>query len=492
MTSKMYGKPVRLDDRLFNLSDDLVILCLPEWFRTMLLSLAHDRPFWGKKVWGRELTESEVTRLEYGLWALSVEECDMVINVSQSQTQTASGGAGGAGGSTTIPIYTGGAGDCACLPMAPPGSETPPPVVITEGVPPPGWEDYPTYNAARCAIANYGWQLAYEWITALSNVQESALALAAFIFFLLNTAPAIVFALFGAGAIAALLTFLGQLAAYAAIFDDFFEDLKAYWVNNRQELICQGYNAQSEIPLFQTIMTALSGHMQAIWADREYDETVIYILSKVLEYALPSSVMGLFLNNESEDFFGTYQPPLSCSGCSELPPPMPGDAWQMSYGISSEPDHTYGQNEEVDHNVTVAISGAGAGGSLQQGFDELVQFSDVVDPEDFDFTAVTFTLSMTIAAPVGNAAIRQVRFGQANEYTLLQEVTNGNGQAVSFDPGQLTYGLRLASHQELGTDVEVVVTSKAYLRPQFILDAVGYGLTRTTWDIQASDFTMLP
>lgn len=490
------GKLFRLAYERFSLPDDLVLVCIPEWFRYSLLDMTM-RMLWSR-VWtdsnGNEvvLSESERTRVEYGIWRLCQEECDMVINVNQSQeqNQSASGGAGGSGG-TTIPIYTGGAGDCACLPMSPPGSEYPPPVTITPGIPPEGWPSYPAYDAARCAISNYGWQLAYEWITALSNVSESALSLAAFVFFLLNTAPSLVFAVFSASAIATLLSFLAQVASYGQVFDDFFEDLKAWMVNNRQSLVCQGYNAQSEIPLFESVMTSLESHMEDIWADRQYTETVIYLLSKLLQYSLPSSVMGLFLSNEDEDFFGNYIPPLSCDTCG-TPPPGQDDAWETVYGLVGAHSHTYSQNTETDYALDVDTAGGGAGLSYQQAYNRLISLAEV-DPDSFTFNAVTFTVTvLSVVAPTGNAAQRRITFGGINNDTQLLYEENGNGEAANASISSVTYGFYLQGSTPTGQEVDTEVPSKDYLTPQFIMSSVGYGASATTWSFEIADFTMRP
>src|SRR3990172_8673744 len=77
------GKPLRLSYERFDLPDDLVLLCIPEWFRASLLDVTH-RFLWSR-AWtdagGTEhtLTEEERRRVEYGIFKLSQEECDMNI-----------------------------------------------------------------------------------------------------------------------------------------------------------------------------------------------------------------------------------------------------------------------------------------------------------------------------------------------------------------------------------------------------------------------------
>ena len=75
----MRGKPTRLKAGLLGGSDELVYLCLPDWFRDALLSLT-ERMLW-TRVWTNddgteyELTESDKTRIEYGIYRLMVDGC---------------------------------------------------------------------------------------------------------------------------------------------------------------------------------------------------------------------------------------------------------------------------------------------------------------------------------------------------------------------------------------------------------------------------------
>src|SRR3990172_7375686 len=76
----MRGKPTRLKASLLAGSDELVYLCLPDWFRSALLSLT-ERMLW-TRVWtddnGDEhiLSSSEKTRIEYGIYRLMVDGCE--------------------------------------------------------------------------------------------------------------------------------------------------------------------------------------------------------------------------------------------------------------------------------------------------------------------------------------------------------------------------------------------------------------------------------
>lgn len=75
----MTAKPTRLDSRLLDGSDELVHLCLPDWFRNSLLSLT-ERMLW-TRVWQDRfdneyiLSESDKTRIEYGIWRLTLDGC---------------------------------------------------------------------------------------------------------------------------------------------------------------------------------------------------------------------------------------------------------------------------------------------------------------------------------------------------------------------------------------------------------------------------------
>lgn len=75
----MPAKPTRLDAGLFGGSDELVYLCLPDWFRNALLSLT-ERMLWSR-VWlnddwtDYQLTDQDKTRIEYGIFKLTQDDC---------------------------------------------------------------------------------------------------------------------------------------------------------------------------------------------------------------------------------------------------------------------------------------------------------------------------------------------------------------------------------------------------------------------------------
>lgn len=493
------GKPLRFDyQNAFADSDGQTYpFCLPDAFRRIVLQVI-DRALWSATVWdGIELSESERQTIERGIYALTAQDgCmgeieDMVtITINNTNTNNATGGAGGAGGSSTIPVYTGGAGGCECLPLAPPGSETPPPVIINPGTPPPGWPDYNAYDAARCAIANYGWQLVYEWLTALSNVTESALALAAFVFFLINFAPGLVFALFSAGAIAALLSFLAQLSAYTQPFDDFFDDILSYWVENRQDIICQGYNAQSEIPLYESLFTALSDYLDGIWTARAYSETLVYILSRVLQYALPSSVFGLLLLNEDEDFFGTYQAPVPCD-CGTIPPTPGAGDWIFVLELGNIVANALDPNNEDEFSNAGVISGGGPGSSFQT-WRVIKDSFDGVDPGDYTHVAISGTLAIQISGAATEwAQGRQVRIGSPNEYTLAADFQAAANEST-LESVSVTFWIGLDGQALPGTfDIEQTYVNPSYLMPSIRLVSSGYHMANTAYEITLTDFQII-
>jgi len=459
------------------------LFLITDQFRRLLLQ-ACPRFFW-ESSWTIPLNDSEWAVIDDGVRTLMDEEMitvtvNPVINVTDNE-----GSGDGDCGCNPVPIYTPPNSPSSSLPIPPVGNQPPP--VNTSTSPPPGWEQDP-YNAARCAIANHGWSLVYEALSIFGNIREGSITVVGVLIFLSASLPTLVLAIFGANFFIQLVGFLTQLAVIGETLEDYINDLKEYWVTNRQDLICKGYNAVDEIPLYEDIFTAVLTHMEGIWDDRSYSDTLVSLLTNLLEMTLPSSMIGLLIGNEDPDFFGTYLPPIPCD-CgtgSETEP------WEMHYGIVAGHTESYASNTEEAHEVTIHSAGAGAGNSYQQCYDVLSEFWQT-SPGELPFTAVTFYLtSISIQAAAGNSAERTVSYGGINNATLIHSHINATGVAVNENVELgLTYGYRLAEHAALGTDIEVIVPSKDYLMPQFNFYSVGYGAPATDWELVVSDFTML-
>jgi len=459
------------------------LFLITDQFRRLLLQ-ACPRFFW-ESSWTIPLNDSEWAVIDDGVRTLMDEEMitvtvNPVINVTDNE-----GSGDGDCGCNPVPIYTPPNSPSSSLPIPPVGDQPPP--VNTSTTPPDGWETE-TYNAARCAISNYGWTLIYEWVSILANAREGAATLVGTLLFLSASAPTLILAIFGANFFLQLVSFLVQLGAVAEVFDDFFNDLQQYMVEHRQELICKGYAAVDEIPLYEDIFTAILTHMQAIWDVRAYSDELISLCTNMLTYALPSAVISRLLYNEDEGFFANYTVPIPCD-CGTS---APGEPWEMHYGIVAGHTESYSSNTEAIHELAVHSAGAGAGNSYQQCYDVLEEFWQT-SPDELPFTAVTFYLTyITIDAAAGNSAERTVSYGGINNATLIHSHINATGAAVALNLELgLTYGYRLASHAALETDIEVIVPSKDYLLPQFNFYSVGYGAPATDWGLAITDFTML-
>jgi len=506
MNQPKRNKVFRLDATRLSEDDSLVSVCIPYWFRNLLLDTT-ERYLWSK-VWqdgdnGHDLTSEEIDRIEYAIYRLTIECnvdncCDQIqdildrleelenMNVTNNINCGGCGSGGSGGGSDVINIYVGNL-PTACLPVTPTGDD-PPPVVVTPGVPPAGWPDYNAYDEARCAIANHGWELAFQWVTALSRLREEATTVTSMLWFLISIVPGLIIGVLGLNTLLGILGLMGQLVALGEIFDDFFEDIRQWMIDQREDIICQAYNALEEIPLWEAVQTQLQTYMETIWEDREYSETVVSLLTQALRFTLPSSLLGLFLNNEDSEFFGGYVPPIPCD-CGGS---VPGSVWESDVEIGGLGSSiTYGTNTLDDHDLEATLVGAGAGGSYQEGRDFLPDYLDVPE-EELTMNVVTFTLQQVTfsatATPAGS--MRQLLFGTPGQTTVIMSAEYGAGIPVAMDEGLITFGLRLESEPNTGQDFDIVVPSRGYLRPQFIFGGVGYLMSDTAVTLDIRDFTI--
>lgn len=256
-----------------------------------------------------------------------------------------------------------------------------------------------------------------------------------------------------------------------------------------------GWVADNIDPIFNDVVCAMYQSESPAQA-RENVEAIIGGLPFPLNYAavsiaayLPYEI--LFTNDVLEmpaGYFGR-----SCCGGVPEPPTPPGEEeeWEEAWGIVGGREQSYSLNTEENHAYEATTYGSGAGGSLQQGFDRLVSFANT-SPNDWTHNVIQFTIELTIAAPVGNACTRSIRFGSPNQYTVMHTVSNTNGQSVD-ESETLSVWIGLTGETPPGVnDIEVTVATRQYLMPQFILDSVGYGAQPTTWNWNVSDFLIDP
>lgn len=153
----MAAKPTRLDSRLLEGSDEIVYLCLPDWFRNALLSLT-ERMLW-TRVWLDEdwedyhLTESDKTRIEYGIYRLTQDSCgeadmeiiqDIIERLEELENMN-------------INVNCGGGCGCGCGGTSIAKDDAPPSDYLT---PPPTTGDIPEVIEGsalqhKCNMANY-------------------------------------------------------------------------------------------------------------------------------------------------------------------------------------------------------------------------------------------------------------------------------------------------------------------------------------------------
>jgi len=323
------AKPFRLDSTRLSESDDLVLLCLPYWFQNLLLDMT-ERMLWSR-VWVTEfgteitLTEYDRDKIEYAIWLLSQEECNMVINVTTGDnTQTVNTGGGGSGGGscppTVINVYP--PQSPMCLPISgTPGGEIPPMPDVPPGtVPPPYGEGDPTYptpedyNAAHCKVANWGWQLIFDWLDKLSNVDNNIVAVAVAIAAIVAHAPVAILSLIASSELIMIAVRLLELRAYAEITDAVFDDIKQYWVDNREDITCRMYNTTSPSTTSNTIKAEMLDFLTLIWQDRPgWTDAMIAAAANMERVIMPGSIFWRFINSAPPE---GWSGGIDCAACN--------------------------------------------------------------------------------------------------------------------------------------------------------------------------------
>lgn len=352
------GKPVRLDDRLFELPDDLVILCLPEWFRSMLLSLC-DRPFWGKRVWGRELSEQEIDRLEEGVYLLSVEECDMQITVnapvSQAQEQNCGGGGGNGGDCSSPPPWADypfpGGSPCYPVPPVNPPDDIPNPPVPPDDIEEDEWTIY------RCKLANYWWDLARQWFQRIADAPSLLFTIGTILLFLWNALPAALLAAVG-GQILELAMLILNLRTFigATGLGEILSFAVDWWDENREELICKIFNATDIASVANEIRSDFLDNLVAFaelrpWWFTELFDTLSFGASKIMP-------LNLFTASWTLIPPPGYQSHTVCCADSETPVPTDAPTPQNPYYLLAAPAEKLTMN--VNNNTGfVTYDGAG-------------------------------------------------------------------------------------------------------------------------------------
>lgn len=260
----------KLDYDYSRLSEDdsLVFLCLPYWFQRALLD-ATERMLWSR-VWQNgegaypELTTNDKRKIQEAIYLLSVEECDMNINVNPVLTQNneCGGGSGGGGGCTTPPPWqnTPMPGGTPCYPIP----TVDPPINSTPPVPPPGTTE-DEWDMYRCKLANYAYDQIRQWLVAVSGVPSTLITLGAILTILWTLAPAALLSIIGV-AVLELATVVWYWYAISEGIDEVAEFAVSWWDERHQEIVCAFYDMTDPAITHTAIVNDFLNDL-AVWAE---------------------------------------------------------------------------------------------------------------------------------------------------------------------------------------------------------------------------------
>lgn len=316
------GKTLRLSAERFSLSDDLVMICLPEWFRAALLDMTH-RMLWSR-VWTysddseRILSENDKQRIEYGIFQLSQEECDMQIINNVNVT---CGGCDGTSTPTTLYcVLPDGTPVITPQPPAPteptvPGGGTLPLDPNTDD-PPEGFTDWSEFETYACALANTVWWFAHYMVTSLVSIIDASTVVAVLLTLLIPLLPAGVIAAIGG---ITLLDIIWQLVQIGALSQagDIMSEIENWLEDNRTDIICFVYQARYSYSVSQTINLG-------IWAADYLELSLVLspeernIVEKFITNLFNFTVFWGFVADKLSENFGldTTFPAYDCTNCA--------------------------------------------------------------------------------------------------------------------------------------------------------------------------------
>jgi len=245
------GKLFRLEATRLSEDDSLVAVCIPAWFRRLLLDTT-ERYLWSK-VWksgddAYSLTESDTERIEYAIWRLTLDNsCEdffmppITVTVNPVINVESGCGCGDGDGCTTPPPWqnTPMPGGTPCYPtpiVNPPINPVPP-------VPPPGSSE-DEWDIYRCKLANYAYDLIRQWLVAVGNVPNTLITIGAILAILWTLAPLALLSIIGV-AVLELATLIWAWYTLSEGIDEIAEFAVTWWDERHQEIVCQFYDMTS-------------------------------------------------------------------------------------------------------------------------------------------------------------------------------------------------------------------------------------------------------
>lgn len=493
------AKPIRFayDNVFVYGSDDVRPFCLSDKFRRFLLQNA-ERGLWSR-VWDTELTTAEKSVIENGIRALCEEdscleqiEDNMAVTVNNYPTITNTNGGcgcddgGGSGGSTVITVYPPATSQCLpvtgdpgngspIIPDVPPGQV--PPVIVPGD---PVWTDPEEYNAARCKIDNWGWQLIFNWLDMLSNLDNNIVLIGAVIVAIVANAPVALLSLAAGAELIAIAVKLLELRAYAEISDEVFDDIKQWWVDNQQSIICRMYTATSANTVGGAILSEMHEALALLWADKpDWTDLMIDAASRMERVMIPGSFFfRLISSNPPVGYVGN----VDCSLCNE--PSFPGE-WSYiedTVGVGSSHDFTNDNVSDGFHLTGEFIAGSATNTDLHVAKTAIDGDLEILDT----WAAVSFSLSSSMTT---DAATAVLNYGGLNHVSQLVDYSDDGG----IEPTTVLV-IRDGETPPSGTwGLTITVTESEYLSPRFSIGAFEYHpLPLTAVALDVENFTVYP
>jgi len=240
------AKEFRLSASRLSGSDDLLAVCIPYWFRDILLD-ATERFLWSR-VWTdnedhpHTLSEDDIARIEYAIHRLSLDEfCweefmpPITVTVNPVITINPSGD----GCCTTSPQpwepvpWPGGTPNYPIPPVNPPVPNVPPTI--------PPDTDPSEWDILRCKAANYAFDQIRLWLVAIANIPANLIAIGMILSIIWAMAPLGLLALVGV-AVLELASVIWSWYALSEGLDEIAEYAVSWWDDHQEMIVCKFYD----------------------------------------------------------------------------------------------------------------------------------------------------------------------------------------------------------------------------------------------------------
>jgi len=265
------NKEFRLPAISLSAPDELIAVCIPYWFRDVLLATT-ERFLWGK-VWRdgdeeHDLTEEEKSRIEFAIYRLSIDDfCEELmppITIEVNPIITINPPAsGGDGCCPTTPMpwentpMPGGTPSYPIPPVNPPIPNVPP--TIPPDTEPSEWD------VLRCKAANYAFDQIREWLVAIANIPAALITIGGILMLIWTLAPLGLLALIGV-AVLELASVIFTWYTLSEGIDEIAEYAVGWWDSHQEEVVCTFYEMTDINESHNAIVDSFLEDL-ALWAE---------------------------------------------------------------------------------------------------------------------------------------------------------------------------------------------------------------------------------